>query len=154
MDKKPDVVISGINYGYNAGTDIQYSGTLGAALEGAFQGIHAIAFSESADPCHETADNYLADMLAEALNVKLGYGQVVNINFPHGPLSECKGVLRDRSISRGMFFSDTYKKISDKDNGTSEYMVDGKWTAIGEEGSDIKAIMDGYVSVGIVSNIQ
>ena len=43
---KPDHVFSGINYGYNVATDLQYSATAGAAFEAAFQKIHTIAFSE------------------------------------------------------------------------------------------------------------
>ena len=42
---KPDVVLSGINHGYNISSDIQYSGTVGAALEAAFLGVHAVAVS-------------------------------------------------------------------------------------------------------------
>ena len=46
MKEKPDVVMSGINYGSKVSSDIQYSATLGAAFEGEFQGFHSIAFSE------------------------------------------------------------------------------------------------------------
>ena len=46
MPQKPDVVFSGINNGFNAGTDIQYSATVGAALDAAMAGYPAIAFSE------------------------------------------------------------------------------------------------------------
>lgn len=45
---KPDHVFSGINYGYNVASDIQYSATAGAAFEAAFQKVHTIAFSEDA----------------------------------------------------------------------------------------------------------
>nr|MCR5730858.1 5'/3'-nucleotidase SurE [Ruminococcus sp.] len=48
MPHKPDIVLSGINFGFNVATDIQYSGTAGAAFEAAFQGIHAVSFSEAA----------------------------------------------------------------------------------------------------------
>ena len=41
-DRKPDLVLSGINHGYNISSDIQYSGTVGAALEAAFLGVRAI----------------------------------------------------------------------------------------------------------------
>lgn len=47
LGRKPDVVLSGINSGYNISGDIQYSGTAGAALEAAFWGIHAIALSQA-----------------------------------------------------------------------------------------------------------
>ena len=153
MKLKPDVLLSGINYGYNAATDLQYSGTAGAAFEGAFQGYHAIAFSESADPCHETADAYLDQMLAESLDVRLSYGQIVNINFPHGKLADCKGILRDRTVSHGMFYKDDYKENGEQADDKSSVVVEGTWTAEGEEGTDLKAIIDGYVSVGIVNNI-
>ena len=45
MHEKPDVIMSGINFGYNLATDIQYSATLGAAFEGECQGFLSIAFS-------------------------------------------------------------------------------------------------------------
>ena len=154
MDSCPDIVLSGINYGYNAATDLQYSGTAGAAFEATFQGWHGVALSESADPCHETADAYLDELLGEAISMKLGYGQIVNINFPHGPMCDCKGVLRDRRVSHGMFYRDSYRKKRDLSDGGNEVMVDGTWEAKGEEGTDLKAIIDGYVSVGIVTNIS
>ena len=49
---RPDVVLTGVNQGWNAGLDIAYSGTIGAALEGVMSGIPAIAFSarEFCDP--------------------------------------------------------------------------------------------------------
>ena len=152
LPERPDVLLSGINYGYNAATDIQYSGTLGAAFEGSFQGYHAIAVSESADPCHEVADRYLEEVLDEAMEVKLGYGQVFNINFCHGKLSECKGILRNRTVSKGMFYTDRYKQTRKSKDGVVELMVDGTWTAVGEEGTDLQAIVEGYVSLGIVTN--
>jgi 5'-nucleotidase len=49
MDSKPDLVVSGINYGYNVGPGITISGTVGAALEGAAYGIPAIAISLETD---------------------------------------------------------------------------------------------------------
>ena len=153
MKLRPDVLLSGINYGYNAATDLQYSGTAGAAFEGAFQGYHAVAFSESADPCHEVADAYLDEMLKESLDMKLSYGQIVNINFPHGKLADCKGVLRDRTVSHGFFYADAYKEKRKPTDEVTELEVDGTWTAKGEDGTDLKAIVDGYVSVGIVNNI-
>ena len=56
---KPDHVFSGINYGYNMASDLQYSATVGAAFEAAFQKIHTIAFSEGSSEVHEVTDRYL-----------------------------------------------------------------------------------------------
>ena len=153
MKLRPDVLLSGINYGYNAATDLQYSGTAGAAFEGAFQGYHAIAFSESADPCHETADAYLDQMLAESLDVRLSYGQIVNINFPGCPLSEFKGIRRDVAVSRSSFYKDRYKVVEHFEGGGLRLMVNGIYNEKCEEGTDFKAIVDNYISFGIVNNI-
>lgn len=49
MDVKPDLVVSGINYGLNVGTGITVSGTVGAALEGGSAGIPSIAVSQDAE---------------------------------------------------------------------------------------------------------
>jgi 5'-nucleotidase len=153
MPEKPDLVLSGINYGYNSATDIQYSATVGAAFEAAFQGIHAIALSEGFSKCHEVTDKYLHDLIAELIDVPLKYGQVHNVNFPDCPLSECKGVLYDRKVSRGTFYIDSYKEVEKLPDGGSRLMVDGKYNEDAEEGTDFKAIVDKYVSVGIVNNI-
>ena len=64
---KPDHVFSGINYGYNAASDLQYSATAGAAFEASFQKIHAIAFSEGACENHEVTDRYLKEIIAETI---------------------------------------------------------------------------------------
>ena len=78
----------------------------------------------------------------------------MNINFPHGPLTDCKGVKRGVTVSHGMFYKDRYKQARQLEDGGFELMVDGTWTAVGEEGTDLKAIIDGYVAVGIVNNIR
>lgn len=84
----PDLVVSGINHGYNVSTDILYSGTVGAAREAALMGIPAIAISagsmhEEAFPFQEAAE-FLANHLDCLLSV---YQQntVININVPPHP---------------------------------------------------------------------
>ena len=100
---KPDHVFSGINYGYNVATDLQYSATAGAAFEAAFQKIHTIAFSEDACELHEVTDRYLKEIIAELLDQPLGINQIWNVNFPGFRLAECNGILRDRAVSTDDF---------------------------------------------------
>ena len=154
MPYKPDVVLSGINYGYNVASDIQYSATAGAAFEAAFQGFGAIALSEHADKCHEVTDAYLNTLLEEYIDKRFAWNKIVNINFPGCPLSECRGILRDRTTSNDSFYHDRYKLLETKEDGTRLYMVDGIYNEECEEGSDFHAIIQGYVSVGIVNNIS
>lgn len=154
MPHKPDAVLSGINNGYNTATDIQYSATAGAAFEAAFQGFHAISFSEQADKLHDISEYYLHDILAELLYKKLEYGQIFNVNFPGCPLSECKGILRNRKVSKGMFFRDTYTELERLQNGGVRYMVHGEYNEEAEPDTDFRAVVDNYISIGIVNNIS
>lgn len=154
MPQAPDTVLSGINYGYNVATDIQYSATAGAAFEAAFQGWHAIALSENACECHEVTDAYLQDVLAELLEQKLGYGQILNVNFPGCKLEECGGILFDRTVSRRMIYRDRYNVIEKLPEGGLRLMVEGEYHEDGEDGTDFQAVMSGYISIGIAENIS
>jgi 5'-nucleotidase len=153
MPQRPEVVLSGINYGYNVASDIQYSATAGAAFEAAFQGYHAIALSEGANDCHEVTDKYLKQVLDDLLKQPLEPGMIHNVNFPGCSLGDCKGILVDRKVSRGMFYRDTYDVVEKLDEGGVRYSVNGHYNEECEEGTDFKAIIDGYVSVGVVNNV-
>ena len=150
---KPDHVFSGINYGFNLAADIQYSATAGAAFEAAFQEIHTIAFSEALTDNHEVTDRYLMELMGELMEQPLGVNEIWNVNFPGCPLAECKGVLRDRVVSTDPFYNDRYS-ATELEDGRTAYMVDGirNWNA--SEGTDLRAALDGYVSVGIAKNIS
>ncbi len=153
MPVRPDVVLSGINKGYNMASDIQYSATAGAAFEAAFQGYHPIALSEGFDDIHEVTDRYLEEVLGRLLSEKAPAGHIHNVNFPSCRLSECRGILYGRSVSTGMFFKDHYNAVETLDGGGTRYMIEGVRTADAEEGSDFRAVLDGYVSVGLANNI-
>ena len=63
----PDFVLSGVNHGPNLGTDILYSGTVSAAMEGTIDGITSIAFSLASFTCQEfqPAANYALKLIAQ-----------------------------------------------------------------------------------------
>lgn len=153
MPDKPDVVLSGINFGYNVASDIQYSATAGAAFEGEFQGYLSIALSEGITGCHEVTDRYLEEVLEELMKKDYVPGQIWNVNFPHCRLEECKGVLYDRKVSRKAFYTDRYKAVEEFANGGVSLMVDGIYSPEYEELTDYGAILDNYVSIGIVRNL-
>lgn len=150
---KPDHVFSGINYGYNLATDIQYSATAGAAFEAAFQKIHTIAFSEDAADVHEVTDRYLKEAIAELIDKPLSTGQIWNVNFPGCRLAECNGILWGRTVSDDVFFKDRYIETPVSE-GRISYMVEGIRNYDAKERTDLRAILDNYVSVGIVTNIS
>ena len=150
---KPDYVFSGFNYGYNLATDLQYSATVGAAFEASFQKIHTIAFSEDAGEIHEVTDRYLKEIIVELLNKPLGMNEIWNVTFPGCRLAECKGILRDRKVSGDVFFQDNYIETTVSE-GRISYMVEGIRNYHALEGTDLKAIFDNYVSIGIATNIS
>ncbi len=153
MPEKPDLVMTGINNGYNVASDIQYSATAASAFEGEFQGCLSIAFSEGYNGCHEVTERYLKEIMADLIEKEHIQGCIYNVNFPGCPLSECKGVLYDRKVSRKAFYDDGYKLVKEE-NGSRFYMVDGIYHPSTEEGTDYGAVIDKYVSVGVVRNIS
>lgn len=150
---KPDYVFSGINYGYNTASDMQYSATVGAAFEGSFQGVPSFAFSEDAEPLHEVTDHYIHEVIREIINKPLRHMQIWNVNFPCCPLDECQGILYDRKVSDDFFYEDHYDETKVSDTRTT-YMIHGVRQHDAEAGSDIKAVLDNYVSVGVATNIS
>lgn len=152
LPKKPDIVLSGINYGYNAGTDVQYSATVGAAMEAVFQGVPAIAFSEGTDDGYMVTDEYLDDILAELIDTPYVHREIVNVNFPYCKVEEVKGVLRDRINSAGCIYRDRYN-LEELENGVRRFRVHGNYNEDVEEDSDLRALFDKYISIGRVRNL-
>ena len=157
MDVKPDVVLSGINHGYNISSDIQYSGTVGAALEAAFLGVHAIAVSYGAhgDPRFEEADivdRYLPALLEEYMEKPLPSNQIWNINIPDCPADACAGIVRNAVMNTDHFYDDRYFKEKLDENTWSVTNTVGRiWK--GPENSDMTAVFNRYISVGTVTNL-
>ncbi len=87
-DDKPDLILSGVNRGQNLADDVNYSGTIGAAMEGAIHNIKSIAFSQvfnmhnkGSDAFQATREN-LDRTLDFTLNLDYPNNIVLNINFP------------------------------------------------------------------------
>lgn len=152
LPEKPDIVLSGINFGYNAGTDVMYSGTIGAAMEAIFQGIPSIALSEGTDDGYIITDMYIDRILEEAMSMELDTETILNINFPTCRPEEFNGILRERFVSKSCVFDDHYT-CTELSDGTKTYMVEGDYHEDAEEGSDLKALFDNYISIGYVKNI-
>ena len=154
MPEKPDFVLTGINQGYNICADIQYSATVGSALEAAFLGVKAIAFSQGSFKDADIVDRYLTEIMEECMKADPGKNRIMNVNFPDCSLAECKGILRNCVVSQDDFYEDTYGEEA-LDDGSSEFHLHYKrhWEAA-SEGTDLMAVRDGYISIGPVSNIM
>lgn len=151
MDAPPDAVLSGINFGYNMASDVQYSATVGAALEAAHRGIPGIAFSEPADVNHQVTDKWLPQILESVLTEKFNWDEIINVNFPH---EFCHGILRDRKLSAGSMFQDGFQRMERFQDGGVKLSTEGLLNFDCEEGTDFRALMDHYISIGRIRNLH
>ena len=147
---KPDLVLSGINYGWNIASDIQYSATVGAALEAAHEGIPAIAFSEPYHPDHSVTDRYLSRVLPDLLETCIERDTILNVNFP---LGSCRGILTGRTVSSGSMHIARYRPQEGAAGNGIRLSADVVPDDSCEDGSDFRAVLDQYISVGVVRNI-
>ena len=155
--QKPDLVLSGVNRGNNSAENVLYSGTIGAAIEGALQGIKSIALSQYYGPQNlnlknpfEASEvhgvNVINDILAHKLPKTEGYKIFYNVNFPPTAAQNVSGT---RYVKQGLrpnsFFSTkTHKSPSGKD---FLFVEGGNQHAALSENTDAKVNMDGYISI-------
>jgi 5'-nucleotidase len=148
-DKKPDIVISGINAGENLGDDVTYSGTISAAFEAALAGIKAVALSQAMrDAGHgfSAAEHWAERVLAPLLGVPMARRTLVNVNFPALVASEVKGI---RVVRQGFHDYARGSLVEGTDPRGRPYywfgLEDAEHTL--DHGTDLEAIEDGYVAV-------
>jgi 5'-nucleotidase len=100
LERKPDLVVSGINHGDNAAVNVHYSGTMGVVLEGCFNAVPSIGFSiddHNPDANFEPLRPYIMNIVERVLAKGLPKYSCLNVNFP---LGEIKG-LRVTGMTRG-----------------------------------------------------
>ncbi|GAB1475783.1 5'/3'-nucleotidase SurE [Bacillota bacterium] len=142
-----DYVFSGINHGSNLGTDTLYSGTVSGAIEGVINGIPSFAVSvNSHHPEHFDGACNLALAALKTASGKIDEGTVLNINLPHVPASELKGVRVTRLGAREY---DEDFKVEIADNGDRAYRYSGTPVIYSGLSGDIDviAVQDGYASI-------
>src|SRR5690606_19364200 len=82
-DRVPSIVVSGINDGYNLGSDVFYSGTVAAAVEGALRGAAGIALSLTSRAREvDAAIRFAAAVVRAAVEEPMPRGTVLNVNMP------------------------------------------------------------------------
>lgn len=143
----PDAVISGINHGSNLATDVLYSGTVGAALEGFLHEIPSLAVSldiESEIP-FELAAKETASYLENAMSNKSKKGFLYNINFPK-KLKDDKVEFKLARLGKRDYINAFQHHVDE--HGRTYYRVGGQVYDVDRgEGTDIFAAETGYVAV-------
>lgn len=84
-ERRPDLIVGGINHGDNSSVNAHYSGTMGVAIEGALQGFPAVAFSlcdHRDDADFSPLAPYIPDFVRKAIALRMPPFTCLNINFP------------------------------------------------------------------------
>jgi 5'-nucleotidase len=152
----PDLVVSGINRGANAGDDITYSGTIAAANESLLVGVPAIAVSlaitwpiSDDEPQWATAARCAVDLAAKAHSFDLPTTTLLNLNVPNVEPSLLRGI-RLTSQARKRYRDRTDRRLDPR--GETYVWIWGSHNEEKiEEGSDLAALRDGYASVTPIS---
>lgn len=152
MPEKPDIVFSGINHGYNAGYDIAYSGTVGAAMDALQYGVPAIAYSSDLGEDFSSAERYFSMVTKGILEQEPTLNEVWNVNFPGCDPEEVKGVLWDRVPAPTEYYLDHFELEKLDEDTMLLDMVNIEYCPGQEEGTDIHALNQNCISIGKVRN--
>lgn len=148
LDRRPDLLVSGINHGANSSINVIYSGTMSAAVEGAVEGIPSIGFSlldHSALADFNPSRTYVTKLAKSVLEHGMPKGSCLNVNIPKLPADELKGIKICRQANG--YWADAFDKRVDPMGG-EYYWMSGKFVNPDKgEDTDEWALQHGYVSV-------
>jgi len=154
-DRRPDLLLSGINHGSNSSSSVLYSGTMAAAMEGAVNHIPSIGFSLlDFDPQADFSASsiYAEEVIRHVLENGLSDGVCLNVNIPRLPMEKIRG-LRICRQAKGYWKEEFEKRIDP--NGAEYFWLTGFFHNMepenGGEGTDEWALKNGYVSVVPIS---
>ncbi len=153
----PDIIISGINKGSNAGRNVLYSGTVGGVIEGVLRGFPGIAFSccDIQHPEYHRLTPFIQPMVEYILDKPLPAGTLLNVNFPHThedspwpKIQEIQGV-KLASQGRGYWIEDLKSPLAIRKHSQQEKHIDfGAQPALYEENTntDMYWLERGYIA--------
>ena len=145
--EQPDIVLSGINIGPNLGTDVLYSGTVGAAHEAALLGYQSIAVSCCAyEPKHlETPARAAAWAIRYAQQHPMPFGTVFNVNTPDLPPESIRGI---KAVPTGVIgYTLQYVEQKDPMGKPCYWPPRSRCTEVCAGDVDERWISEGYVTV-------
>ena len=143
-DNRPDIVVSGVNFGPNLGDDVTYSGTISAAFEGALLNIPSIALSSlvgkhmSFDRCAAFGAALAKWVLAGDRNPQI----ILNVNFPLGDFAG----VRVTKLGKRIYSEGVIERLDPR--GRKYYWIGGDpphWHP--GEGTDFEALQSGFISI-------
>lgn len=147
-DCRIDMVISGVNEGGNLGTDVLYSGTVSAAIEGAILDIPSIAVSlvkSKEEMDYETAAYYTHIIFNKFIAESPEKGMVLNINMPSCARSEIMGVIATSLGNRK--YVNNYIEREDPRGNIYYWLAGDIVKTENESTTDIYAVENNYISI-------
>lgn len=162
LEQKPDLVVSGINNGYNLGSDVTYSGTVACALEATIYGVPGIAVSTISAAAlkasgvavelmavHRLAARYAAQLAEVVLRQPLPADTLLNVNVPALAPAAVRGVEVTRLGRRR--YEDVLIKREDPFGRPYYWLGGANVVDVRDDGTDLGAIANGFVSVTPIS---
>jgi 5'-nucleotidase len=148
LDRKPDLLLSGINHGSNSSINVIYSGTMSAAVEGAVSGIPSIGFSlleHGADADFDASMEVVRTLLNNAVKDNFPEGICLNVNIPKGRPEDIKGIRVCRQAKA--YWEDNFDVRKDP-TGKEYFWLTGEFKNFDKgEDTDEFALHHNYVSV-------
>ena len=148
-DKRPDLVLSGINPGGNMAEDVGYSGTVAAAMEGVLLGCRAVAMSQIATqdgPLHwRTAEHFGIRIVRQLAAAPWPRDVLVNVNFPDRPVTDVEGIEITRQGRRRL--QERITEAFDPFGRPYYWIGTPRLDRPSKEPTDIAACSRGFVSV-------
>lgn len=148
LDRKPDLIVSGINHGSNSSINVIYSGTMSAALEGALEGIPSIGFSllnHSVEADFTAAKHYAKKIIRQLLKENHTKNLCLNVNIPNLKTDLIAGIKVCRQAKGN--WEENYDERTDP-MGRKYYWLTGKFV-LEDDGTDTDewALANSFVSV-------
>jgi 5'-nucleotidase len=148
IDEKIDLVVSGINHGSNLGTDVMYSGTVSAAVEGVIMGSPSISVSLNSfrdDVDFSFSAQFTRRVIAAVLPEGIERTTLLNINVPALPRDEVKGVCITKLGIRN--YDNIFEERRDPRGNTYYWLGGGVLKEEQHQDSDVYAVEQGYISI-------
>lgn len=140
-----EAVVSGVNKGYNVGTDILYSGTVAAAMEGAICGRPALAISQmESREDFSCASELAARMFVQMMQNPLPPLSVLNVNYPKD--DEIMGVVT-AAMGQLHYVETYYPTVHD---GEAAYILRGQVEGGRRQSDDYEKLCEGYATVTVL----
>ena len=160
-NKKPDIILSGINWGYNLSEDVFYSGTIAAALEGADRGILSIALSQAYEDCEQELNPYLfAESCGSNIclslyeNYSVGHEKTAfNVNFPANPRIKYPDCLKITPVGQREKSNFNIDIILKSQNLYTAKINSIKTNSSSSSDDDYVNCLNGYITVSPVSMV-